>query len=177
MKNTFINQVQLGLNWGTWKNYLKFIWIHFSSDYYHCFITIRALKLISFTTYFYDRFFVDGVPIRVFKNNKQIGVNYPVLPMYVAASLWNMTQWVGPVDWSKGPFVASYHGFDINGWLFSKFNLANCYSQTYEWNRQGNWQLNAEQLKAYKDIRKRYMTYDYCQSKTGTSFVECGANS
>ncbi|XVF16076.1 hypothetical protein REPUB_Repub10bG0000300 [Reevesia pubescens] len=42
-------------------------------------------------------FFVDDVPIRVFKNNKDLGGG------------------LEKTDWSKAPFIASYKGFNIDG--------------------------------------------------------------
>ncbi|QHO47094.1 putative xyloglucan endotransglucosylase/hydrolase protein B [Arachis hypogaea] len=66
-------------------------------------------------------FFVDDVPIRVFKNCKDLGVKFPFdQPMKIYNSLWNADDWatrggLEKTDWSKAPFIASYKGFHIDG--------------------------------------------------------------
>lgn len=60
---------------------------------------------------------MDDTPVRVFKNNVKIGVPYPTKPMHIECTIWNGT-WAShgkPVDWSQGPFVASYKGFGVDG--------------------------------------------------------------
>lgn len=52
-------------------------------------------------------FFVDDVPIRVFKNNKDLGLRLPF------KSLWNGDDWatkggLEKTGRSKAPFVAAY---------------------------------------------------------------------
>ena len=67
------------------------------------------------------RFFVDEVPIRVFKNSKDLGVKFPFdQPMKIYNSLWNADDWatrggLEKTDWSKAPFIAAYKGFHIDG--------------------------------------------------------------
>ncbi|KAK4413440.1 Xyloglucan endotransglucosylase/hydrolase protein 3 [Sesamum alatum] len=120
-------------------------------------------------------FFVDKVPIRVFKNYKIKGLRFPKLPMYVEASLWNGTGWLGGVDWSGGPFLAGYRGFEINGCPYDNYtsNPAKCESPGYDWNAPKYWQLDPQQLKMYKDVRNKHLIYDYCNSKLAINFPEC----
>jgi xyloglucan:xyloglucosyl transferase len=52
---------------------------------------------------YFIRWFVDGTPIRVFKNNQNIGVGYPIQAMQIEASIWTAT-WAGQPNWSQAPF-------------------------------------------------------------------------
>ncbi|XP_043725542.1 probable xyloglucan endotransglucosylase/hydrolase protein 5 [Telopea speciosissima] len=66
------------------------------------------------------RFLVDDVPIRVFKNSKDVGVKFPLnQPMKIYRSLWNADDWAtrGGLDktnWSKAPFVTTYKSFHVD---------------------------------------------------------------
>ena len=63
---------------------------------------------------------MDDVPIRVFKNCKNLGVKFPFnQPMKLYSSLWNADDWatrggLEKTDWSKAHFIASYRGFHID---------------------------------------------------------------
>ncbi|KAA8550615.1 hypothetical protein F0562_002299 [Nyssa sinensis] len=59
------------------------------------------------------RFYVDNIPIRVFKNNTNIGVSYPSQPMQIEASLWDGDSWATDggqtkTNWSHAPFKAHF---------------------------------------------------------------------
>ncbi|KAJ7961540.1 Xyloglucan endotransglucosylase/hydrolase [Quillaja saponaria] len=65
-------------------------------------------------------FYVDNIPIRVFKNNTNNGVGYLSQPMQLQASLWNADSWATDggqtkTNWSYAPFKAYFQGFDISG--------------------------------------------------------------
>ncbi|TVU07776.1 hypothetical protein EJB05_41145 [Eragrostis curvula] len=66
-------------------------------------------------------FYVDGTPIREFRNREAIGVAFPKnQPMRVYASIWDAEDWAtqgGRVktDWTKAPFTASYQGLAASG--------------------------------------------------------------
>ncbi|CAA3028439.1 xyloglucan endotransglucosylase hydrolase 2-like [Olea europaea subsp. europaea] len=113
-------------------------------------------------------FFIDGTPIRVFKNNTNIGVSYPSNSMHIEASIWNSTAWVGPVDWSQGPFIAHYQGFSIDGCKYNTLNPKACDN----WNAGKDRKLSPDQQRRYHDARKNYMVYDYC-SNNSKKFAEC----
>ncbi|KAL7118352.1 hypothetical protein ACP275_03G131000 [Erythranthe tilingii] len=119
-------------------------------------------------------FFIDRVPIRVLKNVKGIGARYPSQPMYVHASVWNKTQWVGPVNWKLGPFYANYRSFEINGCDYSESDPRKCESIKYSWNAKKNWQLDPQQQRVYQTYKKRHIVFDYCNSNRSSShFPEC----
>ncbi|CAI9766543.1 unnamed protein product [Fraxinus pennsylvanica] len=117
-------------------------------------------------------FFIDGIPIRVFRNNTKIGVSYPSKSMHIEASIWNSTAWQGRVDWSQGPFVAHYQGFSIDGCMYNDSDPEACYSTTYYWNAAKYWKLNPHQQRCYQDVRGKFMVYDYC-SNNPKNFPEC----
>ncbi|KAL7235286.1 hypothetical protein ACSBR1_018729 [Camellia fascicularis] len=56
-------------------------------------------------------FFVDNIPIRVFKNNIKIGVSYPTNPMQIVGSIWQ-SDWIAgggnKSNWTQAPFEAHY---------------------------------------------------------------------
>ncbi|KAK4489317.1 hypothetical protein RD792_005121 [Penstemon davidsonii] len=93
-------------------------------------------------------FYIDKVPIRVFKNHKKMGARYPTLPMNIKTSLWNGTSWLGPVDWSKGPFLANYRSFKVHGCTYDYSNTTKCYSSGYAWNA---WKLEPDEEKNYEN--------------------------
>lgn len=82
--------------------------------------------------------------------------------MHAHATLWNGTQWLGPTDWSQGPFYANFREFAVNG-----CSRAKCDSTKYR------WKPSARELEMYQDIRKSSMTFDYCRGKAKNNFPEC----
>ncbi|PWA92859.1 xyloglucan endotransglucosylase/hydrolase protein 22 [Artemisia annua] len=66
-------------------------------------------------TAYYQRFYVDDIPIREFRNDEAIGVPFPYKqPMRI--HLWNVEEWAtrgGLVKtyWGRAPFTASYKNF------------------------------------------------------------------
>ncbi|CAI0546341.1 unnamed protein product [Linum tenue] len=89
-----------------------YLWFDPTKDY-HSYSVLWNNYLIAF--------FVDDVPIRVFKNLKNLGVKFPFeQPMKIYSSLWNADDWatrggLEKTDWSKAPFIAAYRGFHVDG--------------------------------------------------------------
>ncbi|XP_059315611.1 xyloglucan endotransglucosylase/hydrolase protein 2-like [Lycium ferocissimum] len=111
-------------------------------------------------------FFVDEIPIRVYKNNSHRGVGYPSQPMQSEATIWNGETWAtdngsAKINWSNSPFTAQFQGFNIEGCTSS--NGIKCNSTKFWWNSKQFWKLNHSQEKSYKDIRSKHMVYDYCK--------------
>ncbi|XP_073290626.1 xyloglucan endotransglucosylase/hydrolase protein 2-like [Primulina huaijiensis] len=115
-------------------------------------------------------FYVDEIPIRVFKNNTNIGVMYPTQGMHLEASLWDGDSWATDggqtkTNWSNSPFTANFQGFNIVGCPATSTS-AHCYSSKYYWwNHKKFWTLDHHQRKAYEHVRKKYMNYDYCADR------------
>ncbi len=119
----------------------------------------------------YDyRFYVDNVPIRVFKNNRNIGVDYPSKPMNIEASLWDGDSWATDggqtkTNWSYAPFKAHFQGFDISGCPVQNSDVQQCYSSKYSWNLEKYWKLGPQEQRSYDNVRKKYVNYDYCSDR------------
>lgn len=133
------------------------------------------INILGFLTLWFQihrgiRFYVDDVPIRVFKNNTIIGVSYPSRPMQIVASLWNGDSWATDggqtkTNWSHAPFQAHFQGFDISACTVQTSNIQPCYSPKYWWNMQKYWKLNPTQQRAYENVKKNYVNYDYCSDR------------
>ncbi|XP_012437178.1 probable xyloglucan endotransglucosylase/hydrolase protein 6 [Gossypium raimondii] len=116
-------------------------------------------------------FYVDEVPIRVYKNNEAINILYPKLqPMGVYSTLWEADDWatrggLEKIDWSKAPFLAYYKDFDIEGCAVP--GPTSCASNPRNW-----WEgtayhaLNAKEARRYRWVRLNHMIYDYCTDKS-----------
>ncbi|CAN4113739.1 unnamed protein product [Withania somnifera] len=120
-------------------------------------------------------FFVDNIPIRVFKNYTNIGVDYPHQPMQVLATIWDGDSWAtdggySKINWSFAPFKAHFQDFNIGGCpiIIESINSHNnCNSQSnYWWNQRKYWNLSSKQRRLYGEYKAKYITYDYCEDKS-----------
>lgn len=116
------------------------------------------------------RFMVDQVPIRLYRNHAEKGVAYPKLqPMSVQASLWNGESWAtrggrDKIDWSKGPFVASFGDYKIDACVWKgDGRLCNGENNENWWNKNEFSSLTKVQKRWFKWVRKYHLIYDYCQ--------------
>ncbi|OMO98401.1 Glycoside hydrolase, family 16 [Corchorus olitorius] len=137
-------------------------------------------KSNSFRSGSIPRLFVDETPIRVFKNNSNIGIDYPSQPMEVQGTIWK-GDWAAhgkPVDWDSAPFKANYQGFGIDGCQALSPNDEKCQSPDLAWNGEKFWDLDPNQRKAYEDVRSKYLKYDYCSDRARypTVLPECQNN-
>lgn len=111
-------------------------------------------------------FFVDDIPIRVFENQTNRGVEYPSQPMQVLASLWNGEDWAtnggkDKINWAEAPFVVQFQDFSVDGCPSDKHS---CSSSNYWWNVGMYKELTPAQEIAYQNVKKR-LSYDYCSDK------------
>ena len=119
-----------------------------------------------------NRFFVDDVPIRIFKNSKDLGVKFPFdQPMKIYSSLWNADDWatrggLEKTDWSKAPFVAAYKSFHIDG-CEASVEAKFCATQGKRWWDQNEFRdLDADQYRRLQWVRSKYTIYNYCTDRT-----------
>ncbi|RZS14457.1 hypothetical protein BHM03_00046148, partial [Ensete ventricosum] len=110
-------------------------------------------------------FYVDGTPIREFRNGELAGVPYPKSQaMRAYASLWDADDWAtrgGQVktDWSKAPFTASYRNYTADGCVWNNSGAASCAMGSHSW----MWQeLDPNAMDRLKWVQKNYMIYNYC---------------
>ncbi|KAH7659720.1 Xyloglucan endotransglucosylase/hydrolase protein [Dioscorea alata] len=108
-------------------------------------------------------FFVDGIPIRDFKNEEARGVPFPNnQPMRMYSSLWDAEDWATrgglvKTDWSKAPFVATYQNFNADACPSGA--TTTCSSLRKDWYRQ---ELDSVGQKKLQWVQKNYMIYNYC---------------
>ncbi|KAL5061094.1 hypothetical protein RYX36_032698 [Vicia faba] len=115
-------------------------------------------------------FYVDDVPIRVFKNSKDLGVKFPFdQPMKIYNSLWNADDWatrggLEKTDWSKAPFIAGYKSFHIDG-CEASVNAKFCATQGKRWWDQVEFRdLDVAQWRRLKWVREKFTIYNYLTS-------------
>ncbi|XP_010927059.1 xyloglucan endotransglucosylase protein 1 [Elaeis guineensis] len=109
-------------------------------------------------------FYVDGTPIREFRNRESSGVAYPKnQPMRVYSSLWNADDWATrgglvKTDWSKAPFTASFRNFTAVGCVGGS-GASSCSSANNTW----MWQeFDSNSLQRLRWVQQNYMIYNYC---------------
>lgn len=111
-------------------------------------------------------FYVDGTPIREFKNLESRGIPYPKSqPMKVYASLWDAEDWATrgglvKTDWSQSPFTASLRNFKADACVWSSGKSSCGSSATKPWFSQ---ELDATGQARLKWVQKNYMIYNYCK--------------
>ncbi|XP_047329913.1 probable xyloglucan endotransglucosylase/hydrolase protein 26 [Impatiens glandulifera] len=119
--------------------------------------------------------FVDSIPIRVFRNYESHKIGFPSYQgMWVYSTLWNADDWAtqgGRVktDWTQAPFIASYTAFNapacvwlgaISVWECSAVTPANW------WTSPSYSQLSYSQYGQMQWVRNNFMIYDYCKDFT-----------
>ncbi|KDP37615.1 hypothetical protein JCGZ_06958 [Jatropha curcas] len=117
-------------------------------------------------------FMVDWIPIRVYRNHADKGVAYPRWqPMGIKISLWNGDSWAtrggkDKIDWSKGPFIASFKDYKIDACVWNgNPRFCRAESSTNWWHKHSYNTLTPIQRRWFKWVRLHHMIYDYCQDK------------
>lgn len=132
------------------------------------------------------RFFIDKIPIRIYRNLQNLGVSYPSQAMSVFSSIFDASTWatrggaVG-IDYTKGPFVANYQAFGLDGCDTAPggSSLASCAADANSWWMQPSSRtLDANQVKQLRWVRQNYLQYTYCNDKErfANPPAECGPN-
>ncbi|CAM6119640.1 unnamed protein product [Calypogeia fissa] len=137
---------------------------------YHNYSVIWNKEIIIFS--------VDEVPIRVFKNNENLGVGYPrTKPMGIYSTIWDGESWAtrggrDKIDWTQAPFVASFGNFIIDAcWAATSsgnsstgHNMISSSAATSDnwWGQPGFQSLDANLQTQLKLVKQYYMIYDYC---------------
>lgn len=127
-------------------------------------------------------FYIDEVPIRVYKNHEAKGIPYlKSQPMGVFSTLWEADDWatrggLEKIDWSKAPFYAYYKDFEIDGCPMP--GPISCASNIRNWWEGAAYQeLTPMQARLYRWVRQNHMIYDYCKdtSRFPITPLECRA--
>ncbi|XP_076884972.1 putative xyloglucan endotransglucosylase/hydrolase protein 26 [Bidens hawaiensis] len=115
--------------------------------------------------------YVDSIPIRVYRNYKSEGIGFPDQEeMHVYSSLWNGDNWATragevKIDWSYAPFKASLRDFKARACEWNgPVSIRRCAKPN-----QANWwtspvykQLSPNERDQLKWVRDNYMVYNYC---------------
>lgn len=119
------------------------------------------------------RWFVDGTPIRVFRNYEKEGIAYPNKQgMKVFASLWSADDWAtqgGRVktNWTQAPFVAEGRRYKARTCVWQgPVSIKQCADPTIKsnwWTSPSFSQLTRTQIDRMQKIRSGFMIYDYCK--------------
>lgn len=115
---------------------------------------------------------MDDTPIRVFKNNKDIGIAYPdSQPVGIYSTIWNGENWATndgwvKLNWTMAPFVATYESFSVDACQVQNGNTANCIAAVDNWWEQSAYQsLDTHQVHQLAWVKKNYLLYNYCTDK------------
>ncbi|XP_050219659.1 probable xyloglucan endotransglucosylase/hydrolase protein 26 [Mercurialis annua] len=115
--------------------------------------------------------YVDSIPIRVYRNYENEGIGYPNKQgMRAYSSLWNADNWATrgglvKIDWNSAPFIARYRTFRGRACKWNgPVSINTCAATT-----PANWwtspvysQLSVAKLGQLKWVRDNYMIYNYC---------------
>lgn len=145
-------------------------------------LTLWLVDSSSKFVYIVCSFFVDSVPVRVFKNSDKPNNFFPnEKPMYLFSSIWNADDWatrggLEKTDWKKAPFVSSYKDFSVDGCQW-KDPYPECVSTTTKnwWDQYDAWHLSDSQKKDFDWVERNLVIYDYCKDteRFPTLPVEC----
>ncbi|KAF5759274.1 putative xyloglucan:xyloglucosyl transferase [Helianthus annuus] len=115
--------------------------------------------------------FVDSIPIRVYRNYKSERIGFPDQQgMQVYSSLWNADNWATQgglvkIDWSCAPFTAGLRKFNARACKWNgPVSIYQCAFPIYAnwWTSPVYKQLSWDQQGKLKWVRDNYMVYDYC---------------
>ncbi|KAE9600325.1 hypothetical protein Lal_00046099 [Lupinus albus] len=140
-----------------------YLWFDPTADFHNYTIHWNPTEIV---------WFIDSIPIRVYRNYKSEGIGYPNQQgMRVYTSLWNADNWATrgglvKINWTESPFIARFNRFRARACTFSgPVSINQCAS-----NISANWwtspiykQLGNTQLGKLNWVRSNYLIYDYCK--------------
>ncbi|XP_024398145.1 xyloglucan endotransglucosylase protein 34 isoform X1 [Physcomitrium patens] len=153
-----------------------YLWFDPTSDFHSYSVLWNTQQIV---------FYVDNTPIRVFKNNKDIGVPYPdSKPVGIYSTIWNGENWATndgwvKLNWTYAPFVATYESFNVDACRVDNGDTASCMAQTSSWWMSSEYQtLGAYQVNQLEWVRNNYLLYDYCadRKRSPAPPPECARN-
>ncbi|RRT85170.1 hypothetical protein B296_00000893 [Ensete ventricosum] len=128
--------------------------------------------------------FIDGIPIRVFRNYQKYGIAFPNQQgMRAYSSIWNGDSWATrgglvKIDWKNSPFTARYQQVNLRACPYWRGSTAQCSASSPAnwWTSPAYSKLSYAQQGQLMWVRSKYMIYDYCQDKkrfNGKTAPEC----
>ncbi|KAL1825464.1 hypothetical protein ACET3Z_012244 [Daucus carota] len=140
-----------------------YLWFDPTADYHNYTIHWNPSAIV---------WYIDNVPIRVFRNYNNEGIAYPNQQgMRVYSSLWNADNWATrgglvKIDWTNAPFIARFRHFRARACKWDgSFSTALCAfpSPANWWTSPIHKQLTVGKQGQMKWARDNYMIYDYCK--------------
>ncbi|KAH7853875.1 hypothetical protein Vadar_007582 [Vaccinium darrowii] len=122
--------------------------------------------------YYGCRWYVDSLPIRVFRNYQSDGIPYPNQQgMWGYCSIWDGESWATrgglvKTDWNSAPFIARFSNFTARACKWNgQISITQCAAPTAAnwWTSPVYSKLSSAEQGAMKRVRDNYMIYDYCQ--------------
>lgn len=113
------------------------------------------------------RFYVDGKPIREFKNLEPFGVPYPKnQSMRIYSSIWNADDWATrgglvKTDWTEAPFTSSFKDLRTNACVWSN-GVSSCSSNSTSDAWRLSQELDSNSQKRLEWVQRKFMVYNYC---------------
>ncbi|CAL0332521.1 unnamed protein product [Lupinus luteus] len=116
--------------------------------------------------------YVDSIPIRVFRNYQSVGIAYPNQQgMSLYTSLWDADNWATrgglvKINWSGAPFTARFNQFKARACPFNgtaSINQCAAKIPTNWWTSTVFKQLGHATLRKLNWVRSNYLIYDYCK--------------
>ncbi|KVI01452.1 Concanavalin A-like lectin/glucanase superfamily [Cynara cardunculus var. scolymus] len=108
----------------------------------------------------YSTLYVDGTPIRQYKNMPSYNIPFPNgQPMWILSSIWD-AEWATrgglvKTDWRLAPFTSLYRNFKMQ--VCTQFSPPSCHQEP--WMTDLLDKFSARKLKR---VQKKYMIYNYC---------------
>ncbi|KAJ7969573.1 Xyloglucan endotransglucosylase/hydrolase [Quillaja saponaria] len=140
-----------------------YLWFDPTADFHNYTIHWNPTEIV---------WYVDSLPIRVFRNYESQGIPYPnEQGMRVYSSLWNADNWATrgglvKIDWKSAPFIASFRRFRARACKWNgPVSIMQCASNipTNWWTSPVYSQLTFAQMGQMNWVRRNYMIYDYCK--------------
>ncbi|KAK2648849.1 hypothetical protein Ddye_016338 [Dipteronia dyeriana] len=147
----YILQTKVFADWFDNREERIYLWFDPTKDFHNYCVLWNLHQIV---------FLVDWIPIRTYRNHAEKGVTYPRWqPMGIKISLWNGDSWETrggkeKIDWSKGPFIASFRNYTIDACVW-KGNARFCRgdSSTNWWNKERLSSLTSAQRRWFKWVR------------------------
>ena len=127
------------------------------------------------------RWYVDSVPIRIYRNTPTTSATYPKFkPMTIYGSVWNGDSWAtrggqDKINFAYAPFVVTFSKFYVDACKIGQTTLPTCYTNPSR-NWWANYALSNTEKKLYRFYTKRYTVYNYCNDypyRFPTQPLEC----
>ncbi|XP_054790119.1 probable xyloglucan endotransglucosylase/hydrolase protein 26 [Prosopis cineraria] len=140
-----------------------YLWFDPTADFHNYTIHWNPAEIV---------WYVDGLPLRVFRNYEKEGIAYPNKQgMKVYTTLWNADDWATrgglvKTNWNDAPFIARLRHFRARACKWNgPISISQCSAIVAAnwWTNPWYSKLSHAQMGQLDWVRKNYMIYDYCR--------------